>query len=309
MDTISRALGTLTERYPLADIRRDEPMSRHTSFRIGGPVRAMLFPRTAEELRGFVAALREEGVEPFVFGNGTNLLVQDGELDIVAIKTHDGLSQIRQTGETEITAGSGVLLSRLAVFAQERGLGGLEFAHGIPGTLGGAVSMNAGAYGGEMKHVVVKTAALTPGGEVVSIEGEAHGFSYRKSRFEESGEIILESTLSLYKKDPGEIAREMETLSKRRRESQPLHLPSAGSAFKRPKTGYAAALIDEAGLKGFRVGGAAVSEKHAGFIVNLGGATFDDVLAVMEHVKNTVLERCGVELEPEVRIIRAPRRA
>ncbi|NLM84705.1 MAG: UDP-N-acetylenolpyruvoylglucosamine reductase, partial [Clostridiales bacterium] len=149
----------------------------------------------------------------------------------------------------------------------------------------------------------------TPGGEVVTIEGEAHGFSYRKSRFEESGEIILESTLSLYKKDPGEIAREMEALSKRRRESQPLHLPSAGSAFKRPKTGYAAALIDEAGLKGFRVGGAAVSEKHAGFIVNLGGATFDDVLAVMEHVKNTVLERCGVELEPEVRIIRAPRRA
>jgi UDP-N-acetylmuramate dehydrogenase len=309
MNTISRALDALSERFPQAQIKRGEPMSRHTSFRIGGAVRAMLFPGTVEELRGFVATLREEGVEPLIIGNGTNLLVEDGELDLVVVKTHDGLSHIRLTGETEITAGCGVLLSRLAVFAQERGLSGLEFAHGIPGTLGGAVLMNAGAYGGEMKHVVVKTTALAPDGEIVEIEGEAHGFAYRKSRFEESGEIVLESTLSLDKKDPGGIAREMETLLRRRRESQPLHLPSAGSAFKRPKTGYAAALIDEAGLKGFRIGGAAVSEKHAGFIVNLGGATFEDVLAVMEHVRETVLARCGVELEPEVKIIRAPGRS
>ncbi|HHT17768.1 MAG TPA: UDP-N-acetylmuramate dehydrogenase [Papillibacter sp.] len=305
MNTISHALDTLLQRFPEADIRRDEPMSRHTSFRIGGAVRAMLFPKSAEEMKGFLQTLREAGVEPLVIGNGTNLLVQDGELDLVVIKTQSGLSQIRRTGETEITAGSGTLLSRLAVFAQEQGLGGIEFAHGIPGTLGGAVLMNAGAYGGEMKDVVVKTAALAPDGGEVTVEGEAHGFAYRKSRFEESGEVILASTLSLYKKDPGEIAREMEALAQRRRESQPLTLPSAGSTFKRPKTGYAAALIDEAGLKGFRIGGAAVSEKHAGFVVNLGGATFGDVLAVMEHIQKTVFARCGVELEPEVRIIRA----
>lgn len=303
MQSTARALERLSSLFPQAQIRYNEPMSRHTSFRIGGTVRAMLFPRTAEELKGFMAVLREEGVEPFVMGNGTNLLVRDGELDLVVIKT-SGLSQIRQTGETEIAAGSGVLLSRLAVFAQERGLGGLEFAHGIPGTLGGAIIMNAGAYGGEIKNVVTRTRALAPDGGEVLVEGEAHGFAYRHSRFEETGEIVLEAALSLFKKDPGEIAREMEELARRRRESQPLNLPSAGSTFKRPKTGYAAALIDQAGLKGYRVGGAAVSEKHAGFVVNLGGATFEDVLAVMEHVRKTVLERCGVELEPEVKIIR-----
>jgi UDP-N-acetylmuramate dehydrogenase len=204
-----------------------------------------------------------------------------------------------------MTAESGILLSKLAVFALEHSLTGLEFAHGIPGTLGGAVSMNAGAYGGEMKDIVVKTTAVAPDSQVFDVIGDAHGFSYRRSRFSEMNHVILSSVLKLDKGDPEVIKSRMDELSRKRRESQPLNLPSAGSTFKRPQGGYAAALIEQAGLKGYVFGGAMVSEKHAGFVVNRGNATFSDVMAVIDHVRETVLKQFSIELEPEVKIIKS----
>ena len=304
MEKITAAIETIRRTLPEAAYRLDEPMKNHTSFRLGGPVRAMFFPKSSEELTALCRILRGLDVRPILLGNGTNLLVEDGPLELIAVKTHGGLDGIALTGEAEITAESGTLLSRLAVFAQEHGLTGLEFAHGIPGTLGGAVAMNAGAYGGEMKHVVVKTTALMAWSTVYDISGDDHAFSYRRSRFSDSGDVILSSVLQLRPGAPEEIRSRMEELSAKRRESQPLTVPSAGSAFKRPKTGYAAALIEEAGLKGFAVGGASVSEKHAGFVVNNGRATFQDVIAVMNGVRNEVLRQFGVTLEPEVKIIR-----
>ena len=303
MDAISGALNAVRNSLGHIEGRLGEPMKNHTSFKIGGSVRAMFFPKSAEELAELCTAMREFGIRPFIMGNGTNLLFPDGALDIIAVKM-TGLSDIRLTGETEITADSGVTLSRLAVFACERGLKGLEFAHGIPGTLGGAVSMNAGAYGGEMKDVIYRTEALRAATEGFSVTGGEHEFSYRQSRFSDTGDIILSSVIRLEKSDSGEIRARMDDLAARRRESQPLNLPSAGSAFKRPESGYAAALIDQAGLKGFTIGGAMVSEKHSGFIVNTGGASFGDVLAVIGHVRETVFKLFGIELEPEVKIIR-----
>ena len=303
MDAISGALNAVRDSLGHIEARLGEPMKNHTSFKIGGPVRAMFFPKSAEELTELCAALFRFGITPFIMGNGTNLLVSDGTLDIVAVKM-TGLSDIRLPGETEITADSGVTLSTLAVFACGRGLKGLEFAHGIPGTLGGAVSMNAGAYGGEMKDVIYRTEALSAAMDGFSVTGGEHEFSYRHSRFSDAGDVILSSVMRLEKSDPGEIRARMDDLAARRRESQPLNLPSAGSAFKRPESGYAAALIEQAGLKGFTIGGAAVSEKHSGFIVNTGGASFGDVLAVIGHVRETVFKLSGIELEPEVKIIR-----
>jgi UDP-N-acetylmuramate dehydrogenase len=228
---------------------------------------------------------------------------------MIAIKTHGCLNDITQTGDTnnaaEITAESGVLLSKLAVFALEHAFSGLEFAHGIPGTLGGAVTMNAGAYGGEMKDIVHKTTAVTQGAHVYDVTGDSHGFSYRHSRYSDTEDIILSSVLQLKKGNPEEIKSRMDELSKKRRESQPLNMPSAGSTFKRPQGGYAAALIEQAGLKGYTVGEAMVSKKHAGFVVNLGSATFRDVMAVIDHVREMVLNQFGIELEPEVKIIRS----
>ncbi len=305
MKDMPDVIRALRNALPQTAVRLDEPMKEHTSFRIGGRVSAMFFPASGEELASLSRALHRLGVRPLVIGNGTNLLVEDGQLDIIVIKTHGGLTAIRQDGAQALTAECGVTLARLAVFAQERGLKGLEFAHGIPGTLGGAVMMNAGAYGGEMRDVVVKTLSISPDGTETVTEGEAHAFSYRHSCFQDAGETVVSSVVKLNTGDPAEIKRSMEELAKKRRSSQPLNLPSAGSTFKRPEGGYAAALIEAAGLKGFAVGGAMVSEKHSGFVVNRGGATFSDVLAVMEHVRETVYKQSGIRLEPEVKIIRA----
>ncbi len=304
MNDIAAVIGAVRSELPQIEARLDEPMRDHTSFRIGGLVSAMFFPRSEDGLKALVRLLSESGAAPLIFGNGTNLLAGDGRLELIAVKTN-GVCDVRQTGKNEITAAGGVTLARLAVFACARGLAGLEFAHGIPGTLGGAVIMNAGAYGGEMRDVVVRTLSLLPDGTEAVTSGTGHAFSYRHSRFSEAGETVLSSVLELSEGDPREIRLTMDTLAQKRRASQPLELPSAGSTFKRPTGGYAAALIEEAGLKGFAVGGAMVSEKHSGFIVNRGGATFSDVLAVMEHVRETVLKRTGIELEPEVKIIRA----
>ena len=304
MNDLSGVIRAIREELPQTAVRLDEPMKDHTSFKIGGAAAAMFFPKSGEELASLCRAVFARGITPLIVGNGTNLLVEDGRLNIIVIKTHGGLTGVTLTGEQEVTAECGVTLARLAVFAQERGLLGLEFAHGIPGTLGGAVLMNAGAYGGEIRDVVAKTVSLSPDGTEMVTVGQEHAFSYRHSRFAGSGETVVRSVLQLEKGDPAEIRERMETLARKRRDSQPLNLPSAGSTFKRPVGGYAAAIIDEAGLKGFAVGGAAVSEKHAGFVVNRGGATFSDVTAVMEHVSEVVFKRTGIRLEPEVKVIR-----
>ena len=302
MDPISNAIEHIQRKYPGICLKLDEPMKNHTSLRIGGPVRAMFVPADLQQFIELLGALHENGITPFVMGNGTNLLFDDRPHNLVVLKT-TGLNSITCTGETEISAQCGALLSKLAVFACGKGLSGLEFAHGIPGTLGGAIAMNAGAYEGEMKDVVCVTRAYNPECGVFSLEGKQHCFSYRKSCFFNSNTIVISSVMRVEKAETATIRDKMETLAEKRRTSQPLDMPSAGSTFKRPKEGYAAAMIEAAGLKGYAVGGAQVSEKHSGFIVNRGGAAFSDMIAVMEHVRETIFIKFGVELEPEIKII------
>lgn len=293
----------LSSILPTSEIRYNEPMRLHTSFKIGGPVRAMVFPKNANELSDTVCALRSAGIEPFVLGNGTNLLVAEKPLELVVVKTPQSDGGLEMISETEISAYSGVSLSRLASFAAGRSLTGLEFAHGIPGSVGGAVFMNAGAYGGEVGELITSVNALLPVGEFKRFTRDECVFSYRHSIFSGNGAVILDAVFELKRGDKTEINAKMRELAAERREKQPLDLPSAGSAFKRPANGYAAKMIDECGLRGFRIGGAAVSDKHAGFIVNLGSASFDDVLRVIDHVKNEVQKRFDIQLMPEIRII------
>ena len=289
-------------RRPELTILENEPMSRHCSFRIGGACDAMLLPSSIEDVEAVCALLAECGEKPFLMGNGTNLLVTDAPLHRIVLRMGEDFSRIDPVNGTALRAESGATLSRLALFAAARGLAGLEFAHGIPGTLGGAVSMNAGAYGGEMKDVVTSVTYLDK--DLSLRETDDAGFSYRRSRFSDTDCIVLGAKISLHEDDPNAIRERMRLLAERRRSSQPLDMPSAGSTFKRPAGGYAAALIDEAGLKGYTVGGAQVSEKHAGFVVNRGGACFDDVLRLIEHIQSEVYRVSGIELEPEVKIIR-----
>ena len=257
-------------RRPELTILENEPMSRHCSFRIGGACDAMLLPSSIEDVEAVCALLAECGEKPLLMGNGTNLLVTDAPLHRIVLRMGEEFSRVDPVNGTALRAESGATLSRLASFAAAHGLAGLEFAHGIPGTLGGAVSMNAGAYGGEMKDVVTSVTYLD---EDLSVrETDDAGFSYRRSRFSDTDCIVLGAKISLHEDDPDAIRERMRSLAERRRSSQPLDMPSAGSTFKRPAGGYAAALIDEAGLKGYAVGGAQVSEKHAGFVVNRGGA-------------------------------------
>lgn len=281
----------------------DEPMAKHTSFRIGGPARRMAFPKTREQLVVLAGLLQEAGIEPLLLGNGTNLLVADEGLDTVVINTSAQLSRVEQTGECELTADAGVSLCQLALFAWKQGMAGLAFAHGIPGTLGGGVVMNAGAYGGELKDVVADVTALYPDG-VRTLTADEMGFSYRHSVFSSGEGIVLGAKLKLEPGNPNAIKAKMDELMARRKASQPLEFPSAGSTFKRPPGHYAGPLIESCGLKGARIGGAEVSCKHAGFVVNAGGATCADVLALMEKVQKTVFDTYGVLLEPEVKIVR-----
>lgn len=281
-------------RGDILQILRNEPMKNRTTLRIGGRVRELIIPESEEEL------MECAGRADLILGRGSNLLVTDGELDICVVST-EMLRDIVFDGD-KVTAGAGVTLTELAVRCAEMGLGGLEFAYGIPGSVGGAVFMNAGAYGGEMKDVITSVRAIT-GGKIVDIPNEECGFSYRASRFQQGG-IVASATFKLRRRDKGEIRAKMRELGDKRREKQPLEFPSAGSTFKRPEGYFAAALIEEAGLKGAAVGSAQVSEKHAGFLINRGGATFDDFTALMEKVQREVYSRSGVELEPEVRIIK-----
>jgi len=296
LDLLKKQLNTLC---PGMDVRVGEHMGRHTSFHIGGPVALMALPATREEAVLCVRTAAELGVEPFFMGNGSNLLVADRGVDRFIVKTAN-LRQCETEGNT-ITADSGVTLARLAVFAREQGLTGLEFAHGIPGTLGGAVTMNAGAYGGEMAQVVHQVTVLTKDGEVETLY--SFDFGYRRSAFSDGSRMILGAKLELVPGNREQIAARMEELAVQRQSKQPLEYPSAGSMFKRPEGYFAAALIDQCGLKGFTVGGAQVSEKHAGFVVNRGGATCADVLSLVEQVKRRVLDATGVTLEMEVKVL------
>ena len=281
----------------------DAALAKYTSFRIGGPARRMAFPKDGSQMVLLIEAARGCGARPLVIGNGTNLLVADKGLDTVVIDTSAELSHIELTDEGEIAADAGVSLAKLALFAWKNGLTGLEFAHGIPGTLGGGVVMNAGAYGGELKDVVTEVTALYPDGVKVLTPAELD-FSYRHSVFSAGEGIVLGAKVKLESGDPDAIKAKMDDLMARRKASQPLELPSAGSTFKRPTGYYAGPLIEGCGLKGCRVGGAEVSSKHAGFVVNVGGATCADVLALIEKVQKTVYDAHGVMLEPEVKIIR-----
>ena len=285
-------------------IAEDEPMSRHTSFRVGGPARRMAFPQKGEQIVLLFQLAEDCGVQPLVIGNGTNLLAPDEGLDRLVIDTSDGFNQITVEDGGALTADSGISLARLADTACKQGLSGLEFAHGIPGTLGGAVCMNAGAYGGEMAHVIASVTALFPGEGVRTLPAEKLEFGYRHSLFTERPDaVVLRASVRLQPGDPEEIRKTMRDLMERRKTSQPLEYPSAGSTFKRPVGHYAGALIEQCGLKGFTVGGAQVSEKHAGFVINKGSATSADVRELIRQVQVRVEAETGVRLEPEVKII------
>ena len=283
------------------DFKVNEPLSKHSSFRIGGPVRLMAVPQNSVQVSACMKYAMELGVEPIILGNGSNVLAPDGNFDAFVIKT-TAVNEINIDGEN-LHAGAGALLSRVAAIAAGASLSGMEFAHGIPGTVGGAVFMNAGAYGGEMKDIVTSVRALDEEGVEHCLEGQMLDFGYRHSFFSDKSWLITCVTIKLGKDDPEKIKNQMALLAKKRSASQPLNIPSAGSTFKRPTQGYAAALIEQAGLKGLRIGGAEVSEKHAGFVVNVGGATCADVLNLMSEVARTVNEKFGVTLEPEVRVL------
>lgn len=284
------------------NVKRDVPMAHHTTFKIGGPADLLIEPESIESFARLVKLCRVESVPMMVVGAGSNLLVSDKGIEGVVVKLAEAFDFVTIDG-TEITCGSGTSLAKLAKHAQRAGLSGLEFASGIPGNLGGAIYMNAGAYGGEMKDVVMETTCIDEDGNIQTTKGDAHGFSYRHSIFCKEKKYIISAKLQLVPKNPEEILKTMQELNARRKEKQPLEKPSAGSTFKRPEGFFAGKLIEDAGLKGARLGGASVSEKHAGFVVNNGDATCADVVALIQHVQSVVMEKFGVMLEPEIRVI------
>lgn len=279
-----------------------EPMSRHTTFRIGGPAELFLVPKSTEEIAGIFKICREEGIPWFVLGNGSNLLVSDKGYQGVVIQLYKGFGEVKVQG-CQITAQAGALLSQIAAAAREESLTGFEFAGGIPGTLGGAVVMNAGAYGGEMKDVIKEVTVLTRKGEIRTLQAEELAMGYRTSAIKEAGYIVLSAVLSLEKGDKEQIKARMQELAGMRSSKQPLQYPSAGSTFKRPEGYFAGKLIMDSGLRGYQVGGAQVSEKHCGFVINTGNATARDVRNLMADVQRIVEEKYGVKLEPEVKFL------
>lgn len=282
--------------------REKVPMRQKTSFKIGGAAELMLFPASQEELRHCLRLCKDAGAQPFILGNGSNLLVKDSGLDGVVIAT-EGLQGIESLGDGRIRCEAGVKLSELCIFAQKQGLSGLAFAYGIPGSAGGAVFMNAGAYGGEMRDVLVSVTYANADGESATLPADALDLRYRHSAFMENGGVVTALTVRLTPADPEEIRAAMEDIMGRRREKQPLEYPSAGSVFKRPEGQFAGALIERCGLKGRQVGGAQVSEKHAGFIINRGGAKAADVRALIAVVQSVVENETGFLLEPEIKFV------
>lgn len=281
------------------DIYFQEPMSRHTSFRTGGEADCLLQIRNVEQLQKILSYLRKTGNEYFLLGNGTNLLVSDRGYQGVVLQMGEGLSGISVEGE-KIRVQAGALLSRTAKAAMDAGLAGMEFASGIPGSVGGGIVMNAGAYDGEMKQIVEQVTVLNEDGELMELDCDTMEFGYRTSVIRNRPFVVVEALLSLQKGDPEQILAKMADFAQRRRAKQPLEYPSAGSTFKRPEGYFAGKLIMDSGMRGRRVGGAQVSEKHCGFIVNTGNATSEDVAELMIEVQERVKERFGVMLEPEI---------
>ena len=280
----------------------DEPMKRHTTFRIGGPADFFLLPSTVDEVRGILEICREEELPYFILGNGSNLLVSDKGYRGVIIQLYRNFSNISVEGN-EICASSGALLSQIAAAARNASLTGFEFAGGIPGTLGGAVFMNAGAYGGELKDVLKEAVVMTEQGEILTLPVEKLDMGYRTSRIKKAGYLVLEARLVLEQGDMDKIRDITKDLTEKRVSKQPLKYPSAGSTFKRPEGYFAGKLIMDAGLRGYQVGDAQVSEKHCGFVINKGNATAADVLTLIENVREKVQEQFGVTLEPEVKFL------
>lgn len=283
-------------------VRISEPMNRHTTFRIGGPADYFLLPSTAEEVKKILEICKEKELPYFILGNGSNLLVSDEGYCGVIIQLYRNYGGITVEG-TNIRAGAGALLSQIASAAKNASLTGFEFAGGIPGTLGGAVVMNAGAYGGEMKDVLKEVTAMTEQGEIMTIPAEKLEMGYRTSLVKKAGYLVLEAVISLKAGDVEEIKAIMKDLTEKRVSKQPLEYPSAGSTFKRPEGYFAGKLIMDAGLRGYQVGGAQVSEKHCGFVINKGNATAADVCGLMKDVQEKVQEQFGVTLEPEVKFL------
>ena len=290
---------------PDLEVIRDEPMSRHTTFRIGGPARRMAYPASREQLVLLINFAVESGANPLVIGNGSNLLVPDDGLNRLVVDTSARMNRVEQGAENAVIADAGATLARTADFACKLGLTGLEFAHGIPGTVGGGICMNAGAYGGEMKQVLRSAAVLFPEEGIRILSREELKLNYRCSLLTERPEAVaLYAEFVLTPGDPARIRETMRELMAKRKASQPLEWPSAGSTFKRPEGYFAGTLIDQCGLKGLTVGGAQVSEKHAGFLINRGGATFADMTELIRQVQQRVLDATGVRLEPEVKIVK-----
>ena len=280
-----------------------EPLRTHTTFRIGGPAAYYFIPEREEEIIEALDFAKEKGLSYYVIGKGSNMLFSDDGFDGVIIEIGKGLEKIEISDDGVVTAQAGVSLAYMASRLASKGLMGFAFAGGIPGTLGGGVAMNAGAYGGEIKDCIVSAKVLTKEGERVVLKKEDLQLSYRNSVILQKGYLVLEATFSFEKGNPAEIQEEIKELNKRRREKQPLEYPSAGSTFKRPEGYFAGKLIEDAGLRGYRVGDAQVSEKHCGFVVNRGEATAKDVAQLISDVQNRVMDEFGVKLEPEVRMI------
>ena len=283
------------------EVIRDAEMRQYTTLRLGGKADWLAFPRNAEEIATLYAEAGQAGLPVTVIGHGSNLLVLDGGIRGLVIRVEKNMRSIRREGN-RLIAQAGAMLGTVAVAAAEAGLAGLEFASGIPGTVGGGMTMNAGAYGGEMSDVTVRVDGITPDGKPVSLNRDEMRFGYRTSVVKQLDFIVTEVTMELQPGDPAEIRAKMSELNARRAEKQPLDIPSAGSTFKRPEGFFAAALIDQCGLKGCSIGGAQVSRKHAGFLVN-NGSSSRDYLALVRHVQQVVQEQTGIQLEPEIRIV------
>ena len=280
----------------------NEPMKNHTSFKIGGPVDGLFIPNDEEQIINIIKICRKENIPYCVMGNGSNLLIKDGGIRGIVIKIHEGFNKIFVEGN-RIIAEAGCLLASVSDKAKEYKLTGMEFASGIPGTIGGALTMNAGAYGGEMKDIVVSVRAIDRDLNIIDIANEDMNFIYRNSRVVSDSLIVLSTLLELQPGDYKEIEEIMKDLNYRRSSKQPLELPSGGSTFKRPQGYFAGKLIQDSGLQGFKCGGAQVSTKHSGFIVNVDNATCKDVLDLVSHIQETVLDKYGVQLEREIKLI------
>ncbi len=283
-------------------IWRDEPMKKHTTFRVGGPADLLVCPKNASEIVSILNLCQKAGVPYFIIGNGSNLLVSDAGYRGVILKIYKNMNSVRVEGD-RIFAQAGALLSAVSHKAMEAGLSGMEFASGIPGTLGGACVMNAGAYGGEMKDCLESVTVLTVNGEVCTLPAEKLKLGYRYSTIKDRGDIVLEAVLRLHGKNREAIAAYMQELKEKRLEKQPLDYPSAGSTFKRPEGYFAGKLIQDAGLRGYRVGGAQVSDKHCGFVINTGDASAADIMKLIRDVQAVVYEKFQVRMEPEVKFL------